>query len=228
MSGTNLYQVYVIRNTTGKFYIGLNENVQLRLRQHNQGVSKWTRYRGPWSLVWESESLTLSQARKLENRLKRQKGGRGFRKLMGLPGSSGSLSRRAGIEPVIGVLPAGGQFYTNARITSVTPAHAVVSFDGGIVQLALSNLPASCQKKYGYDPDKAAKYLAEEKQKLQERRAALMARQAAYNQGVALLAGTNRPVQIVSILDEVSNGGIPRCAVSDVPDTFSSKIFPTR
>jgi hypothetical protein len=129
-------------------------------------------------------------------------------------------------EPVIGVLPAGGQLYTNARITSVTPAHAVVSYDGGIVQLALSNLPAAYQKKYGYDPDKAARYLADEKQKLQERRAALMARQAAYNQAVASLAGTNRPVPIVSILDEVSNGGIPRCAVPDIPDGILVKNLP--
>ena len=90
MSENNVHQVYVIRNATGKLYIGLSENVQSRLQQHNQGVSKWTRHRGPWSLVWESESLTLSEARKLENRLKRQKGGAGFRKLTGLQSSSGS------------------------------------------------------------------------------------------------------------------------------------------
>jgi putative endonuclease len=87
MSETDVYQVYVIRNGAGKFYIGLSENVQIRLRQHNQGISKWTRQRGPWSLVWNSELLTLSEARKLENRLKRQKGGAGFRKLTGLPDS---------------------------------------------------------------------------------------------------------------------------------------------
>ena len=89
MPETNVYQVYAIRNTAGKFYIGLSENIQIRLRQHNQGVSKWTRHRGPWSLVWESESLTLSEARKLENRLKRQKGGAGFRRLTGLADLSG-------------------------------------------------------------------------------------------------------------------------------------------
>ena len=90
MSEINAYQVYVLRNVAGKFYIGLSENVQARLQQHNQGISKWTRYRGPWSLVWESGSLTLTEARKLENRLKRQKGGAGFRGLTGLPSSSGS------------------------------------------------------------------------------------------------------------------------------------------
>lgn len=129
-------------------------------------------------------------------------------------------------EPVIGVLPAGGQFYTNARITRVTPAYAVVSYNGGIVQLALSNLPASYQEKYGYDPDQAARYLADKKQMLQERRATQNARQAAYNQAVASLAGTNRPVQVISILDELSNGGIPRCAVPDVPDGILVKNLP--
>jgi putative endonuclease len=90
MSETNVYQVYVIRNAAGKFYIGLSGNVQIRLQQHNPGVSKWTWHRGPWSLVWISESLTLSEARKLENRLKRKKGGAGFRELTGLQSLSGS------------------------------------------------------------------------------------------------------------------------------------------
>jgi putative endonuclease len=90
MSETIAYQVYVIRNAVGKFYIGLSENVSRRLQQHNQGVSTWTRHRGPWSLIWTSESLSLSDARKLENRLKRQKGGVGFRFLTGRQSSSGS------------------------------------------------------------------------------------------------------------------------------------------
>jgi putative endonuclease len=90
MSDTIVYQVYVIQNATGKFYIGLSENVSKRLEQHNQGISKWTRHRGPWSLIWTSESLSLSDARKLENRLKRQKGGHGFAQLVGQEKLSGS------------------------------------------------------------------------------------------------------------------------------------------
>ncbi len=38
MSVTNVYQVYVIRNATGKFYIGPSENVQIRLREHKYGI----------------------------------------------------------------------------------------------------------------------------------------------------------------------------------------------
>jgi predicted GIY-YIG superfamily endonuclease len=71
------------------FYIGLSENPAARLIQHYTGVSRWTRNRGPWKLVWESRPMTLTEARKMENQLKRQKGGRGFYQLTGLD-SSGS------------------------------------------------------------------------------------------------------------------------------------------
>ncbi len=90
MSGGKLYQVYVLRNSDGLFYIGLSEDVALRLEQHNQGISKWTKSRGPWVLAWTSDRMELSEARKLENLLKKQKGGGGFYKLTGLPRSSGS------------------------------------------------------------------------------------------------------------------------------------------
>jgi len=78
------YQVYVIQNLTGRFYIGLTENVSFRLLQHNDGISTWTRTRGPWKLVWTSPHMPLGTARKLEILLKRQKGGAGFYKMTGL------------------------------------------------------------------------------------------------------------------------------------------------
>ena len=78
-----IYMVYVLRNADGQFYIGLSADIHLRLEQHNQGISKWTRGKGPWSLVWTSEATSLSGARKLENLLKRQKAA---------PGSTNSLA----------------------------------------------------------------------------------------------------------------------------------------
>jgi putative endonuclease len=83
------YFVYVLRNSADRHYIGFTENVPHRVSQHNDGVSNWTRPRGPWLLVWTSQPLSLSEARKLENFLKRQKGGRGFYNFTGLirPGS---------------------------------------------------------------------------------------------------------------------------------------------
>ena len=72
------YRVYVIQNRAGKFYIGVSDDVGRRINQHNAGDSRWTRGKGPWTLVWQSGESSLSEARKLEKRLKRQKGGRGL------------------------------------------------------------------------------------------------------------------------------------------------------
>ena len=82
---TGSHRVYVIQNAEGRFYIGLSEDVERRLQQHNDGGSRWTKGKGPWRLLWASEAMSLSDARKLENRLKRQGRGEGFFTLTGLP-----------------------------------------------------------------------------------------------------------------------------------------------
>ena len=84
------YRVYLIRNRDGKFYTGLSDNVARRVEQHNNGKSRWTKGRGPWTILWQNDELSLSEARKLENRLKRQKGGHGLFHLAGVRRSSGS------------------------------------------------------------------------------------------------------------------------------------------
>jgi len=86
------YWVYVLRNPASKLYIGLTEDVACRLEQHNSGVSKWTKKHGPWKLAWQKGPMALGEARKLENLLKRQKGGTGFYKLTGLQPCSSSGS----------------------------------------------------------------------------------------------------------------------------------------
>ena len=85
-----VYRVYVIQNHEGKFYIGVSDDVARRVEQHNSGQSRWTKGRGPWTIVWQSDELSLSEARKLENRLKRQKGGHGLFHLVGVRRPSGS------------------------------------------------------------------------------------------------------------------------------------------
>ncbi len=84
------YRVYILENREGKFYTGLSDDVARRVEQHNTGQSRWTKGRGPWTIVWQSDELTLSGARKLESRLKRQKGGHGLFHLIGVRRSSGS------------------------------------------------------------------------------------------------------------------------------------------
>ena len=72
------YRVYVLQNREGSFYVGLSDDVTRRLQQHNNGESRWTKGRGHWLTVWQSQNLSLTEARKLENRLKRQGRGKGF------------------------------------------------------------------------------------------------------------------------------------------------------
>ena len=82
--------VYVIQNVEGRFYIGMTTDLEERLSDHNNGVSKWTKHRGPWSIVWSQQCPTIDQARKLENKLKRQRRGSGFYRIIGLTPPSGS------------------------------------------------------------------------------------------------------------------------------------------
>ncbi len=78
------YRVYILQNPKGKFYVGLAGDVARRLQQHNDGQSQWTKGRGPWHVMWKSPNLSLTEARKLENRLKRQGRGKGFYTITGL------------------------------------------------------------------------------------------------------------------------------------------------
>ena len=78
------YRVYVLQNPNRRRYIGFTRDVPLRINQHNSGFTPSTRKRGPWTLIWQSETLSLSNARRLELYLKRQKGGNGFYQLTGL------------------------------------------------------------------------------------------------------------------------------------------------
>ncbi len=84
------YRVYVISNPSLRYYIGISENVDIRVRQHNMGESRWTKGKGPWVVAWTSQTMSLSDARKLENKLKRQGRGSGFYSITGLPHQSGS------------------------------------------------------------------------------------------------------------------------------------------
>jgi putative endonuclease len=100
------YYVYILRNPGGKLYIGLTENLQQRLADHNSGVSTWTRGKGPWELIWSKGPLSLSEARKLESFLKRQKGGAGLYNYTGLkkqahnPAAAGSQIQILAPQPI--------------------------------------------------------------------------------------------------------------------------------
>ncbi len=68
-----------------------------------------------------------------------------------------------------------GQIYKNPIVMGQTPLGLDIGYDGGIAFWKFTDLPESYQKKYGYDPAKAAEY---EKQ-LQASKAAAVKREAA-------------------------------------------------
>lgn len=135
-----------------------------------------------------------------------------------------ALSALAGTtnEIQIDALPAGGKIYTNAIITSVTPAYAVVNCQEGIVQIPMSNMPAVYQTRFGYTPEKAAQFLDQQKRIQQKQWQADLARQAA----VQSLAGTNRPVRITAIIDENSFNGVPLCSAEGISDSILVNNLP--
>ncbi len=88
----NVFYVYILQSQkdSERYYIGIFEDVDIRVRQHNEGKSRWTKGKGPWGLAWTSQVMSLSDARKLVNNLKRQGRGSGFYSITGLARPPGS------------------------------------------------------------------------------------------------------------------------------------------
>jgi len=69
------YFVYVLRNlSTGRFYKGYCTDLVQRLGQHNAGLTKSTKNRGPWELVYEEVMATRAEAISRERFLKSGQG----------------------------------------------------------------------------------------------------------------------------------------------------------
>lgn len=75
-------------------------------------------------------------------------------------------------------LEADGQVYSNIYILRTTASYAVVQFDGGAAQIALSNFPPEIQQQYSYEPEKARQEAIAEKAK-REQAAIIEAQRAA-------------------------------------------------
>ena len=69
------YYIYILKSsTTGKRYTGSTQNLEARLKAHNDGLSPYTKGRGPWDLIYSEEFPTRSEAMKREKFLKTGKG----------------------------------------------------------------------------------------------------------------------------------------------------------
>ena len=65
------YYIYILKSlTTGKRYTGSTQNLEARLKAHNDGLSPYTKGRGPWKLMNSEGYPTRSEAMKRERFLK--------------------------------------------------------------------------------------------------------------------------------------------------------------
>ncbi len=66
-----MYYVYVLRSVEfGRFYVGLTDNVERRLKEHNSGKTSSTRFYAPRILLFVEKFDTRPEAREREKYLK--------------------------------------------------------------------------------------------------------------------------------------------------------------
>ncbi len=70
-----MFYVYILRSVTlGIFYVGFTRNLEQRTLQHNLGLSRFTRGRGPWELKYFESYTSATDALKRERFFKSGKG----------------------------------------------------------------------------------------------------------------------------------------------------------
>jgi putative endonuclease len=73
--------VYALSNTINKeIYIGISTDLERRLKEHNQGKSRYTRAYKPWQMFYTEECDSYASARKRELYYKTTTGRRELRK----------------------------------------------------------------------------------------------------------------------------------------------------
>jgi len=94
------YYVYILKSLKDRnLYIGITNNLQKRLEEHNSGVVKSTKNRKPLILVYQEIYSTLSEARKKEWFLKNTPQGGKLKKKLVLGTWSLQPKRLTGSRP---------------------------------------------------------------------------------------------------------------------------------
>jgi len=69
------FYTYVLQSlSSDKTYIGQTQNLENRIKAHDEGKSPYTRGRGPWKLVYVEEFNTRAEAMEREKYFKTGKG----------------------------------------------------------------------------------------------------------------------------------------------------------
>ena len=65
--------VYVLRDAHGRYYIGSTSDIDRRLKQHRHGHTSTTRRMKNLEIVLSQEYATLTEARRVERKIKKLK-----------------------------------------------------------------------------------------------------------------------------------------------------------
>ena len=85
-----MFYIYILKSSkNNKYYVGCTNNVLRRVKEHNQGLSKYTKIGKPWESMYVEEYQFLSKARIREKQIKGWKKRSAIEKLLQLPSSSG-------------------------------------------------------------------------------------------------------------------------------------------
>ena len=73
----NMYYTYVLKSRkNGRLYTGFTEDLRKRFKEHNDKKSNYTKYRGPYELIYYEACTDEKDARSRELYLKTGKGKR--------------------------------------------------------------------------------------------------------------------------------------------------------
>ncbi|MEO1054570.1 MAG: GIY-YIG nuclease family protein [Bacteroidota bacterium] len=68
------FYVYILESeTNGRWYYGFTTHLEQRLSDHQTNRSKYTRFKGPWRLVFQRAFSSKTQVLQFENHLKKTK-----------------------------------------------------------------------------------------------------------------------------------------------------------
>ncbi len=72
-----IYSVYILKSlAVQKSYVGMTNNLERRLKQHNAGRHSYTKRHLPWEIIYTEQYATLTAARTREKYLKSAAGRR--------------------------------------------------------------------------------------------------------------------------------------------------------
>ncbi len=81
-----VFTVYVLRGTAGRLYVGQTADLKRRLVEHERGMGRWTKARGPWELVLQEIYPSRAEAMRRERVLKSGQGREWLRTYLSAPG----------------------------------------------------------------------------------------------------------------------------------------------